>query len=324
MLEEPLLVDVEFLRAVAGQNPHDLIDAFRRSSPALLAQMEQACRQRDHHMLYRAGHTFISAANCVGGKALAEHCKKLIEERAAEHWPPLVERLQGLYAQTLDALARLPSEGIVFEDDGSPETERPHTVLLLEDNKLTRSVVHLALDRHYRVVETESSDDALAICEADQPAVALVDLNLGFSERGDRSGLAVIQRIKDRLPVVVLTVDDSLPTIRTAIRAGAWHYLIKQPSPRQLIAACEASIVRFQERHAAKGASDNLELATGWFMATYHLPYREARVLIKSVATAQRRRVADVVKSVLEWHAMDSSVRQTADRIFRPSDGPPP
>lgn len=322
MLDEPPLLDARQLRDSAGQNPHDLIDAFVRSSPALLAQMEQAIRERDRDKLYRAGHTLISAANCVGATAVAEQCKLVLEERVAGRWPPLQERLQSLYAKTCDALASLPADEVTSERETPPAPERRHTVLLLEDNGVTRAAVHTALDPYFRVIDAETDEMAHALCETETPAAALVDLNLSFAGRGN-SGLDVIRQIKDWLPVIVLTVDDSVSTIRAANRAGAWSYLIKQPTPRQLFATLDAAIGRFRETRAARAAPNRLDLATGWFMATYQLAYPEARRLIQSVAATQRRRIADVLDDALNWHAMDTSIRQIGKRLFGPSDRPP-
>jgi len=308
----------------AGNDLRELIDAFLHSSPPLLDRLGRAVQQRDAASLQRSCHALLGAANSVGAKAVAQICQALLQERAPAKWPALLETLKTVYLQTGDALDRLPAEWPARDEPVEDSADAPPVVLLLEDNEAARTAVHVALDRRYRILDAESGEMALALCEEERPAAALIDLNLGFTDGGDSSGLALIRRLKDRLPVIALTVDETLSTIRAAIRAGAWSYLIKQPSPRQLQATLDAAIARHGEARLPSENPSSLDVATGLVMATYHLAYPEARHLIKATATAQRRRIADIVDDFLTAHAMNTSVRQIANQLFKPTEGPPP
>lgn len=326
--ENARLLDDDYVRRYpcAGNDLRELIDAFLRSSPPLLDRLNRAVQRRDALSLQRSCHALLGAAKSVGAKAVAETCQALLRERAPAKWPALVETLQAVFLRTGDALGQLPAEWMARDEPAEDSADPPPAVLLLEDNEAARAAVRVALGRHYRVLDAENGKAALALCEEERPAAALVDLNLGFAGEGegDSSGLAMIGRLKDRLPVLVLTVDESPSTIRAAIRAGAWGYLIKQPSPQQLRATLDAAIARHGEARPPPETPNSMDVATGLVMAIHHLAYPEARDLIKATATAQRRRIADIVDDFLAAHAMDASVRQIAKQLFKPTEGPPP
>lgn len=324
--ENARLLDDDYLQRYpcTGNDLRELIDAFLHSSPPLLVRLNQAVQQRNAASLQRSCHALLGAANSVGAKAVADICHAFLQERAPAKWPALMETLKTVYLQTGDALNQLPAEWTARNEPVEDSFDTPPVVLLLEDNEAARKAVHVALDRRYRILDAENSTMALALCEEERPAAALIDLNLGFIDEGDHSGLALIQRLKDRLPVIVLTVDESPSTIRTAIRNGAWSYLIKQPSPQQLQATLDAAIARYGEVRLPSENPNSMDVVIGLVMATYHLAYPEARHLIKVTATVQRRRIADIVDDFLTAHAMDTSVRQTAKQLFKPTEGPPP
>ncbi len=101
-------------------------------------------------------------------------------------------------------------------------------ILVVDDEKELCNVLRDILSRgsKYEVVTSESVDDAIAKLEADTFALVLCDYKLG----GDRTGLDVLFRAKERDPNVVTVLMTGYGTDQIAIRAvaeGVYDYLTK-------------------------------------------------------------------------------------------------
>ncbi|MGB9903877.1 MAG: response regulator, partial [Desulfotomaculales bacterium] len=111
------------------------------------------------------------------------------------------------------------------------------TVLLVEDSTLTRfSSKRLLENRGYEVTEAATGEEALIRArEALDPFdLVVVDIHLPGID-----GLATIEKIKKipgyrHVPVMILTADTKLSTVKEAIHLGAVEYLSKPFTPDQL------------------------------------------------------------------------------------------
>jgi DNA-binding response OmpR family regulator len=75
------------------------------------------------------------------------------------------------------------------------------TILIVDDEAIIRTLVRLTLEpQGYDVVEAAEGVEALALAEAHQPDLALLDIALPHL-----SGLEVARRLGDRTPVLFLT-----------------------------------------------------------------------------------------------------------------------
>lgn len=107
-------------------------------------------------------------------------------------------------------------------------------VLLADDHAPTRADIRDALeaDERFHVV-AEAADAAGAVSRAlrVRPDVCVLDLNM------PGSGVAAAWEISSRLPntkVVMLTVSEEDEHVRSALRAGAAGYLLKDMDPERL------------------------------------------------------------------------------------------
>jgi PAS domain S-box-containing protein len=113
-------------------------------------------------------------------------------------------------------------------------TESTTTVLVVEDNPVTREVIRAVLSADgCRVLEAPDGATALALMQRERPTVVLQDLFLG-----DVSGLDLVDRLRevpgaDGVPIVALT--GFLPSEEArALTAGFEAYLIKPVEPVRL------------------------------------------------------------------------------------------
>ena len=117
----------------------------------------------------------------------------------------------------------------------------PITVSIVEDNRGTREKLAELLNRapNVRCVGVyDSGEAALAGIRAENPDVALVDINLpGIS------GIELVAKLKLALPklqMLILTSYEESRMIFDALRAGASGYLLKKMIPTELVPAIES------------------------------------------------------------------------------------
>lgn len=99
------------------------------------------------------------------------------------------------------------------------------TILVVDDEQLIRwSLTNLLTTKGYRVLEAETAADALIKSEEG------VDLVLLDYRLPDSDGLAVLKRLKERDPdvlVILLTAHSTIETAVEAMKQGAYHYANK-------------------------------------------------------------------------------------------------
>ena len=99
-------------------------------------------------------------------------------------------------------------------------------ILLIEDDATFSATLARALKRRsYQVLTAANPEAALAVVQAEAPGWIVLDLNLDGA-----SGMALIPRLRERLPdchIVVLTGYASITTAVDAIKLGAVQYLAK-------------------------------------------------------------------------------------------------
>jgi two-component system response regulator RegA len=110
------------------------------------------------------------------------------------------------------------------------------SLLIVEDDAVLRGRLARAFrERGFEVREAPDGEAALRLAESDPPEHALVDLRMP-----GRSGLEVVQALKEADPstvVVVLTGYGSIATALEAVRLGATHYLTKPADADEILAA---------------------------------------------------------------------------------------
>jgi DNA-binding NtrC family response regulator len=100
----------------------------------------------------------------------------------------------------------------------------------------------LRLERYEDVTALSRGTEALAILERHPFDVAFLDVCMP-----EMDGLELLKAIKERSPAtecVMLTANESIPTVIRAVRLGAYDYLVKPILPEQLAQALERVLER--------------------------------------------------------------------------------
>jgi len=108
-------------------------------------------------------------------------------------------------------------------------------ILIVDDNRVvTRAMTVLVRDAGYEPVPCHTGAEALARAESARPAAAVVDIHLP-----DINGLILSQKLRERLgpdaPIIVVSGDTSMETIKSLPHVGATYFFPKPVSSSQLI-----------------------------------------------------------------------------------------
>ncbi len=119
----------------------------------------------------------------------------------------------------------------------------PPKILIADDNPNILSFIQPALEREgYAVITAADGAEALYQWETAHPALLILDI-----EMPDPNGLAVCRKIRDAgdaVPILFLTVRDSVSDLELGFALGASDYMPKPFDIRELLARVKARLPR--------------------------------------------------------------------------------
>lgn len=110
-------------------------------------------------------------------------------------------------------------------DYAMPDGARPKTVLIVDDDDGMRDTLVTVLKDRYRCFTAESAEHAIATLQTTHVDILLADVRLPGMD-----GITLVARAKADLPeleILVLSVLSDVEVAVRAIKAGAFHYIIK-------------------------------------------------------------------------------------------------
>ncbi len=132
------------------------------------------------------------------------------------------------------------------------------SVLIVDDEVNIRRMVGALLGSEgYDVLDAPDGRAGLTLAEAHAPDIALVDLMMP----GDLDGLALLERLRDRLPdmpVVMMSGRAALADAVRATRLGAFTFLEKPLTPESVLLALASALELRQARRTARTLREDL------------------------------------------------------------------
>jgi predicted signal transduction protein with EAL and GGDEF domain/signal transduction histidine kinase/HPt (histidine-containing phosphotransfer) domain-containing protein len=216
------------LREALGSALGEAIQPFLEDMPIYLEDMEQAVAAGSGEQLRSAAHAIKGAAGNLGAGSLAGVARE-IEEKAEngqiEAAGDLLARARAEYALAHQALLEeLDSE----TTPPAPSSGRGTLVLVVDDDRSTRSALRYALQRSgFAVEEAANGIKALAMVDRINPDVILMDAMMP-----EMDGFAACAKLQEtqhgkEIPVLMITALDDNHSIQRAFAAGASDYIPK-------------------------------------------------------------------------------------------------
>ncbi|PAX09201.1 response regulator [Sphingomonas lenta] len=115
----------------------------------------------------------------------------------------------------------------------------PARVLIADDHELAREGLRALLDREPGLVvvaEASTGEQAVALAEAHEPDLALLDIRYGAGMDGLEAARRIVE-VAPNVRVVMLTLHDAPEYARAALEAGAMGYVTKDASRDALLRA---------------------------------------------------------------------------------------
>lgn len=163
-----------------------------------------------------------------------------------------------------------PERSIMFSEAirSSPERsvcdDRPRVLLVDDDADVIHTLCNILRQEHYEVVAAASSGDALRAVTERPYDVLLIELALT-----EPDGLSVLTEVRQRAPAtscIVLTGYASLESAVSALRRGAYDYLVKpciiedlKQTVRRAVAQRRLSVLAAQRERQLRELNDRLE-----------------------------------------------------------------
>ncbi len=144
-------------------------------------------------------------------------------------------------------------------------------VLIVDDSATIREMLRDVLDSEgYQLLVATSGDEALSVVEESRPELVLLCGRLP-----DMSGLEVLQQIKSRhqgddISVIMVTSNDEVSDVVTALDAGATDFVSKPfsgPIVRSRVRNALSSCVLLHQLRVAKEAAESATKAKSEFLA---------------------------------------------------------
>ena len=109
-------------------------------------------------------------------------------------------------------------------------------LLIVEDDREALRQLDWAFSRFYKVIKTDTEEQAIELFIEQQPRVVLLDLSLS-DDQEEQEGFRILEKVLSLDPltkVIVVTGHDEDKAAIKAIRLGAWDYYIKPVKPSEL------------------------------------------------------------------------------------------
>ena len=114
-------------------------------------------------------------------------------------------------------------------------------VVIVDDHDLFRTGLRtLFEDEGLEVRDASSGDAAVALCRSFEPDVVVMDMNMPEMSGIETTRTLLRDRPQTAVLMLTVTADDDL--VLDAVRAGASGYLLKEASPKEIMAGVRAAV----------------------------------------------------------------------------------
>lgn len=192
----------------------------------------------------------------------------------------------------------------------NPDIRQPNEtplLLIVDDDPLILATLTIGLAQAgYRILEANSGEKALALCQQHHPNLAILDIHMS-----GMSGIDTAKQIYQQfhIPFLFLSAVTEQNTVSSAVREGALGFLVKPIQLTQLLPSIETALVRAAEIESLHSQKEHLEtalsqnrdvsIAIGIMVAHSDLNAVEAEAALRQYARKNRAKMADLAKHII-------------------------
>lgn len=157
--------------------------------------------------------------------------------------PTMQDRAHALVAEGLTTIGEV--ERVLATGDVTPHARPGRSVLVADDDTMTRMLVKLLLEREgYTVLEAGTGRQAVEIAVREHPSLIVMDLNMP-----EMSGYDAINHVRRApslaaVPLLVLTAEEGPGVETSVLQLGADDYILKPFDPGVLLSRVQAAFRR--------------------------------------------------------------------------------
>ena len=134
---------------------------------------------------------------------------------------------------------------------------KPYTIYVVDDEESIREGIHALFSERYHVLPFETAEEALAEMAGGNSAdLVLMDIGLPGMQ-----GIEALQKIKaaySETPVIMITAFEDLQTIVSAMKKGAFDYIVKPVNPDHLDITLRNALETVKLRREVRELQDRL------------------------------------------------------------------
>lgn len=174
-------------------------------------------------------------------------------------------------------------------------------ILIADDDRVVLFTLAEGLrEAGFDVIEARDGLQALELCVAEAPALALLDIRMPGLD-----GLELARRLRDEatVPFLFFSAYGDEDYVRRAVEFGALGYLIKPLDVTAMVPTIRTALARAREISGLQGAlASNRTIATavGMLMQADGLDQAAAFDRLRQQARSQRRKLEDVARTLVE------------------------
>jgi two-component system, response regulator PdtaR len=180
-------------------------------------------------------------------------------------------------------------------------------VVLADDDPLVVELFGSWLrDAEFEVIEASDGPSALNACVANQPDLVVMDYSMPGHHGAE---LAQFIASQTSAPLIFVSSHNEESIIESAIRSGAYAYLVKPIEESQFMATVGAAMERSREMQALRAETNQLHraleagravnIATGLLMGRFGIARRDAFERLRRQARSSRTRLEEVAAQLL-------------------------
>lgn len=174
-------------------------------------------------------------------------------------------------------------------------------ILVADDDRVVLFTLAEGLrEAGFDVIEAHDGLQALAFCQNEAPALALLDIRMP-----GLNGLELAHRLRDEttVPFLFFSAYGDEEFVRQAVEIGALGYLIKPLQVSAIVPMIRTALARAQEISGLQHAlSSNRTIATavGLIMRAEGIDQTAAFERLRRQARTERRKLEDLARSLIE------------------------